>query len=108
MINEDRRKERRKSFSAPEAPLLRWYGASGEYDASISDVSASGCFLHTTGKAEVGEIVRFDKSLPDGRIVELRGTVIHHEKRLVGFGLRFQDLSPDQEALIEFLASEIG
>ena len=104
MAEETRRLQRIELFK-PISPMLRWRGESGEHDACIKDVTLDGCFLNTQGRAEVGEIITFQTSLPNDDIVELRGRVVHHQARPVGFGVRFEQVSDLQRTYLKLLIS---
>lgn len=86
--------------------MLRWRGDSGEYDACIKDVTLEGCFLNTQGKAEIGEVITFNTSLPNDDIVELRGRVVHHQERPVGFGVMFEGLTDLQRTYLKLLIAD--
>jgi len=101
-----RRQSRRHDLHAPHAPLLRWTGQSGEHDGCISEISLNGCFLNTRGEAVVGEIITFRTALPTGQKVELHAEAVHHDKRLVGYGLRFIYTTPEEKMFVAQLIAE--
>ncbi|HXG68344.1 MAG TPA: PilZ domain-containing protein [Blastocatellia bacterium] len=96
----------RHSERVPARLLVVWEGQSGKHEASISDVTAEGCYLNTRGAAAVGEIISFKAPLLTGEEVELRGRVVHHNKRLIGFGVKFEELSSEQRELLAQLVAE--
>jgi hypothetical protein len=100
------RRSERKALHAPISPLLRWNGSSGEYDGCISNVSVEGCFLNTTGAAEVGESISFNASLPSDELIEMRGTVVHRQERPAGFGVRFDTLTDRELNYLKLLMAD--
>ena len=97
---DERRNEERLEVSIETV----WDGTSSRKClARITDLSEGGCFVDTTGEAQIGERLTVHIQLPDGGSLELTGQVAH-ESRPIGFGLRFLDLSDEQrEALRAFL-----
>ena len=106
MTDKPQRMSVRKQLHSPVSPMLRWSGKSGEHDACISNVSLEGCFLNTQGKAEIGELVSFKAHLPTDELIELRGKVVHKQERPIGFGLRFEELSPTEQMFIKLLIAD--
>ena len=86
--------------------MLRWRGESGEHDACIKDVTLEGCFLNTQGEAKIGETVTFKTSLPNDDIVEMRGRVVHHQAKPVGFGIRFEEVTEPQRMYLKLLIAD--
>lgn len=105
MAEETRRLPRVELYK-PISPMLRWRGKSGEHDACIKDVTLEGCFLNTQGKAEIGETITFKTSLPNDDLVELRGRVVHHQARPVGFGVRFEEVTDIQRTYLKLLIAD--
>src|SRR5262249_52823481 len=96
----------RKPLRAPVSPLLRWRGRSGEHDGCISNVSIEGCFLNTTGAAEIGEVISFDASLPTDELIRLSGTVVRRQERPVGFGVRFDAFTDSARTYLKLLMAD--
>ena len=93
----------RRSQERLEVSLDTVWDGHGNRPARITDLSAGGCFVDTTGEAVAGEMLTFRVQLPDGNWLELTGEVAH-QMRPVGFGLRFVELSEEQrEQLLQFL-----
>jgi hypothetical protein len=101
-----RRQSRRHNLHAPHTPLLRWKGRSGEHDGCITEISLNGCFLNTRGEAAVGEIITFRTQLRSGEKVELHAEAVHHDKKLVGYGLRFVYTAPEERMFVAQLIAE--
>ncbi len=102
----EQRHNKRYELQTPFSPLLRWKGRTGEHDGCISDIGMGGCFLNTPGEAAVGEIITFRTRVQNGPLVELRGEVTHHQKRLTGFGVRFVYQSIEERMLVSLLVVE--
>lgn len=91
--------ERRVEERVPLMLELRWERLSGKYNARISDMSLSGCYVETMGQVTVGEVIRFEVQLPTGRWMPLIGEVVYYLPAM-GFGLRFRSLTETQKQLI--------
>jgi Tfp pilus assembly protein PilZ len=102
---DERRNEERLEVSLETV----WDGTSSRKClARVTDLSEGGCFVDTTGEAQIGERLTVRIQLPDGSCLDLTGEVAH-EWRPIGFGLRFVDLSDEQrEQLLSFLANMKG
>jgi len=102
-MTSDRREKRRFEVSLDAA----WDGSRGSYNARVSDLSETGCYVDSINETLNGELVTFKINLPDGDWLELNGEVVH-SFMTVGFGLRFVDLNSEQlaklNALLEHLA----
>jgi PilZ domain len=96
-------KERR---SAPRVRVklpARWEGAASRENATVTDLSRSGCFLLTAGKVEVKELVWLEIKLADQQTVNFWAEVVD-EASEIGFALKFNSSSPEDEAaLAQFL-----
>ena len=92
-------KERR---SAPRARVnlpARWEGARSRENATVTDLSRSGCFVLSGGKVVVKELVWVEISLPDQQTVELWGEVVD-EASEIGFAVRFNSSSIEHEQVL--------
>jgi hypothetical protein len=96
-------KERR---SAPRARVklpARWEGVMSRENATVTDLSRSGCFVLTGGKVEVKELVWVEIQLTDTQAVNFWAEVVD-EASEIGFALKFNSSSPeDEETLAKFL-----
>ncbi len=96
-------KERR---SAPRARVklpARWEGVLARENATVTDLSRSGCFVLTGGKVEEKELVWLEIQLTDKQSVNFWAEVVNHASE-IGFALKFNSSSPEDEtALAEFL-----
>jgi len=92
-------KERR---SAPRARVklpARWEGVLSRENATITDISRNGCFVLTGGKVEVRELVWIEIQLPDQQPVNFWAEVVN-EASEIGFALKFNSSSPEDEAVL--------
>ena len=96
-------KERR---SAPRARVklpARWEGVMSRENATVTDLSRSGCFVLTGGKVDMKELVWLEIKLNDTQAVHFWAEVVN-EAAEIGFALKFNSSSPEDEAaLAEFL-----
>jgi hypothetical protein len=113
-MTNDRRDKKRFEVSLDAS----WDGSRGTYDARISDLSATGCYVDAINETLPGEILRLKVQIPSGDWLEINGEVTHSFTS-VGFGLCFVDMDSEQlaklNALLEYLeisskdsSSEIG
>jgi hypothetical protein len=100
-MTDNRRNDERVSTNLP----AKWGGLAGDHDGRIEDLSLGGCFVNTTGRVDIGEIVGVEIKLPSGEWLPLRGEVTSYQIG-IGFGIVFSFLTEDEEeALREFLQS---
>ena len=104
-FKEERRKRtRRKSRRVvePIPTLVFWEGKSGRHDAHVCDLGMGGCYLNTDGTPQMGERVALEipASTASQRVVKFHGTVVPEDRKLKGFGLRFEALSEEQQSVI--------
>jgi len=96
-------KERR---SAPRVRVklpARWEGVLARENATVTDLSRSGCFVLTGGKVEVKELVWLEIQLTPQQAVNFWAEVVNQAAE-IGFALKFNSSSPEDEAaLAEFL-----
>ena len=92
--------------SAPRARVklpARWEGVLSRENATITDLSRSGCFVLSGGKVEVKELVWLEIQLTDNEPVNFWAEVVN-EAPDIGFAVKFNSSSPeDEEALAKFL-----
>lgn len=96
-MNPDKRKHPRF------AKLLeaRSLGSSGGSDCRIADISWGGCFVQTPTAPTVGEHTVIVTNI-GGHEVALGGSVVHREIG-IGFSMKFDQLSPEQIAILQEL-----
>lgn len=95
---DDRRQDRRVTISLP----VRWDGMGGTHEARLEDISMGGCFVNTTGRVEIDEVVSLEIRLPSGEWLGLRGEVTSYQPG-IGFGLLFSFLTEDEEEALREL-----
>jgi hypothetical protein len=96
-------KERRSAPRARVKLQARWEGVLSRENATVTDLSRSGCFVLTGGKVEVKELVWVEIQLTDAQAVNFWAEVVD-EASEIGFALKFNSSSPeDEETLAKFL-----
>jgi len=98
----DRRsgRERRKIERVSVNIDVEWEGLAGRKSGTISDVSAVGCFILSSGELTDGESVKIFLPLTDGMKVQFWGEVVNHVFE-IGFAVRFIELSEAQKDFLE-------
>jgi len=91
----DRRSAPRVRVNLP----ARWEGVLSRENATVTDLSRSGCFVLTGGKVEIKELVWLEINLTDMRTVNFWAEVVD-EASEIGFALRFNSSSPEDEATL--------
>ena len=96
--------ERRSSPRVRVNLRARWEGVQSREDATVTDLSRSGCFVLTGGKVEVKELVSLEIHLTATQTVRFWAEVVD-EASEIGFALKFNSSSsPEDEAnLAKFL-----
>ncbi|HET6891939.1 MAG TPA: PilZ domain-containing protein [Pyrinomonadaceae bacterium] len=86
----------------------RWEGVLTQQSATITDLSATGCFVLTGGKVEPKELIRLEIELPEMGPVYFWSEVVH-EAYEIGFGVKFtMGDEDDSKQLNAFLQRELG
>jgi c-di-GMP-binding flagellar brake protein YcgR len=81
----------------------RWEGVLSREKSTVTDLSRGGCFVLTGGKVEVKELVWLEIHLTDQQTINFWAEVVE-EASEIGFALRFNSSSPEDEAaLADFL-----
>jgi hypothetical protein len=93
-MEKERRSARRVKVNLP----ARWEGVLSRENATVTDLSISGCFVLTGGKVEVKDLVWLEIQLP-ARPVTFWAEVVD-EASEIGFALRFNSSSPEDEAAL--------
>jgi PilZ domain len=100
-MNNDRRSEQRIPINLP----VKWDGMSGTHESRLEDISLFGCFVKTTGRVEIDEVISLEIRLPSGEWLPLRGEVTSYQPG-IGFGLLFSFLiEEEEEALKDLIGS---
>ena len=96
-------KDRRSAPRARVKLQARWEGVLSRENGTVTDLSRSGCFVLTGGNVEVKELVWIEIQLTDRQKVNFWAEVVN-ESSEIGFALKFNSSSPEDEAaLAEFL-----
>ncbi|MFL6211699.1 MAG: PilZ domain-containing protein [Pyrinomonadaceae bacterium] len=84
---------------------LKWTGRGRQPEtAETGDLSASGCFILSCARPEVGETLWLSLQASKTTWLHLRGDVVYLME--VGFGVRFLALTPEAEATLAQLITD--
>jgi hypothetical protein len=100
-MSDERRSNERKTVNL----VVKWDSLSGSYEAKLEDISLSGCFINTTGLADLDEVMNLEVLLPSGEWLPLKGTVTTYQSG-IGFGVVFSSLTDEQTQAVEKLCSD--
>ena len=92
-------KERRSAPRARVKLQARWEGVLSRENATVTDLSRSGCFVLSGGKVEVKELVWLEINLTDQQTVNFWAEVVDSASE-IGFALKFNSSSPEDEAAL--------
>ena len=95
--------ERRSAPRARVKLAARWEGVMSRENATVTDLSRSGCFVLSGGKVDIKELVWLEIQLTEGQAVNFWAEVVDQASE-IGFALKFNSSSPEDEAtLAKFL-----
>ena len=100
-MSDERRSSERKIVNL----VAKWDSLSGSYEAKLEDISLSGCFINTTGLADLDEVMNLEVLLPSGEWLPLKGTVTTYQQG-IGFGVVFSSLTDEQTQAVEKLCRD--
>jgi hypothetical protein len=100
-MSDERRSNERKTVNL----VVKWDSLSGSYEAKLEDISLSGCFINTTGLADLDEVMNLEVLLPSGEWLPLKGTVTTYQPG-IGFGIVFASLTDEQTQAVETLCRD--
>ena len=92
-------KDRRSAPRARVKLSARWEGVLSRENATVTDLSRTGCFVLTGGKVEIRELVSLEIQLTDQETVNFWAEVVN-EASEIGFALKFNSSSPEDEAAL--------
>jgi PilZ domain-containing protein len=92
-------KERRSSPRARVKLAARWEGVLSRENATVTDLSRSGCFVLSGGKVDMKELVWLEIQLADQKTVNFWAEVVDQASE-IGFALKFNSSSPEDEATL--------
>jgi hypothetical protein len=99
-MTKNRRSDDRVSINLP----VRWDGLAGDNEGRIEDLSLGGCFVNTSGRVDIGEVVSLEIKLPSGEWLQLRGEVTSYQIG-IGFGILFTFLTDEEEQALRELVT---
>jgi hypothetical protein len=99
-------KDRRSAPRARVKLAARWEGVLSRENATVTDLSRSGCFLLSGGNVEVKELVWIEIQLTDRQAVNFWAEVVNHASE-IGFALKFNSSSPEDEAALAAFLDKI-
>jgi len=88
--------ERRRSPRVKVNLQARWEGVLSQQEATITDLSKTGCFVLTGGKVEPKELVRLEIEAPEDEPFVLWAEVVEAAFE-IGFAVRFTSMTDDDE-----------
>jgi len=100
-MSDEKRSSERKTVNL----VVKWDSLSGSYEAKLEDISLSGCFINTTGLANLDEVMNLEVLLPSGEWLPLKGTVATYQQG-IGFGVVFSSLTDEQTQAVEKLCRD--
>ena len=92
-------KERRSAPRARVKLTARWEGVLSRENATVTDISRSGCFVLSGGKVEVKELVWLEIQLSQTQTVNFWAEVVDQASE-IGFALKFNSSSPEDEDML--------
>ena len=93
---------RRTDERVPTNLAAKWGGVNADHEGRIEDLSLWGCFVNTSGRVDVGEVVGVEIKLPGSQWLSLRGEVTSYQAG-IGFGLKFAFLTEEEEQTLHEL-----
>jgi c-di-GMP-binding flagellar brake protein YcgR len=99
-------KERRSAPRARVKLSARWEGVLSRENATVTDISRSGCFMLSGGNVEVKELVWLEIQLTDQQKVNFWAEVVNQTPE-IGFSLKFNSSSPEDEAALATFLEKI-
>ncbi len=99
-------KDRRSAPRARVKLQARWEGVVSRENGTVTDLSRSGCFMLTGGKVEIKELVWLEIQLTDRQKVNFWAEVVN-EASEIGFALKFNSSSPEDEAALAAFLEKI-
>jgi len=103
-MTKDRRSAPRIRVDLP----ARWEGVLNRTEASVTDLSVSGCFVLTGGDVEVRELISLEIQLPNQPWIHMWCEVVDAASE-IGFAVKFNSISDeDQQMLAAFIAQHLS
>ncbi|HYE65247.1 MAG TPA: PilZ domain-containing protein [Pyrinomonadaceae bacterium] len=95
---DERRTAERVKVNLP----TRWEGVLTQREGTITDISATGCFILTPGEVADRELVRVEIELPTGGKIYLWGEVLNIAPE-IGFAVRFTGFTEKEQTMLDLL-----
>lgn len=96
--------ERRRAPRAKVNLPARWEGALTQQEASVTNLSKTGCFVLTGGQVEPRELIRLEITFPDDSQIYPWAEVVE-EASEIGFAVRFTSMNDDELSSLEKFVS---
>ena len=97
-MRRDRRRAERVKVNLPAL----WEGSLDQGQATVTDLSFSGCFLLSGGKVQAKELLRIEIYLPDEAPLYAWAEVVDHAYE-IGFAVRFTLIENEDHARLAAL-----
>ena len=88
--------ERRRSPRAKVNLKARWEGADQQQEATVTDLSKTGCFVLSGGQVHLKELVRLEIEMPTGEPLVFWAEVVDAAYE-IGFAVKFNLLLDEDE-----------
>jgi hypothetical protein len=85
---------------------IGWEGLIGRKPGILSDISAIGCFVLSSGEVEDGENVKIYFPLTNGRKIQLWGEISNYVFE-IGFAVKFIELSEAQKEFLRVFVDKL-
>jgi hypothetical protein len=102
-MNDDRRRAKRIRVNFP----AHWEGLMTQNEASICDISTTGCMVLSGGDVTEGELIRLEIQFPNGEWALQWGEVAYPVPE-IGFALHFTELSDQQKDRLQKLIDSVA
>ncbi len=94
--------QRRRDTRVPVRLEVEWGTMPSRCPDVTSDLSLGGCYVESLNSVKVGQVLNLSLALPSKKTLQFRGEVRYHQPT-IGFGLKFLQLSPFEQATLEAL-----
>lgn len=86
----------------------RWEGVLSQQEASVTDLSKTGCFVLSGGKVEPKELIRLEITFPDNAQIYPWAEVVE-ETSEIGFAVNFTSMDDEEtERLEQFVGQALA
>lgn len=92
--------ERRRAPRAKVNLRARWEGVLSQQPASVTNLSATGCFVLSGGTVEARELIRLEITFPDNDQIYPWAEVVE-EASEIGFAVRFTAMDDDEQERLD-------